>query len=466
MAAGEDRADIRLLEQVALDAADEEVLLADDERHVPCADAQHANVGAADRAGQLDAGIDRHLLPAEETDLPAEERIDVGAGRRDAARRLRPGAGKVEDTRALQEERALLRKQHGEPRQVDLARIDFRLTEIGVEGCGQLQAGRDVVEHVEAGLSAGIVVALGAQPSSRDKRPDVQADALRQARQVGDLARLGQLIELRAEACAGPSILLQLAVDIPGDVEAPHHAVGREAQGLERNRELRGPSLVCALRAHVPDGVPVGIQLTTGDQAVHQRAGWIGREVEGAPLIAKRVEQNLDAIVGGQAGIARHLRADHPLRLRVVRDYADVEVITVVEERDVGAFRGRPALLGLALRQRTNRRGGTPDRLVQHAVDRDHIRRRRHDGRLGRGVRECGLLACGGGGAGRWHGQPRRQTGRGKRHEARHRGCRKVYQPVSRSPCVRWRQSVASRTLGLSHEANLSTSPYPISTAS
>ena len=65
------------------------------------ADVEHADVGAADRAGQLEAGVDRHLLAAEQADLAAEEREHVGAVDRDAAGRLRSGAGEAEDAGAL-----------------------------------------------------------------------------------------------------------------------------------------------------------------------------------------------------------------------------------------------------------------------------------------------------------------------------------------------------------------------------
>ena len=189
-----------------------------------------------------------------------------------------------------------------------------------------------------------VALAADVQPAAGEKRADVEADALRQAREVGDLARLGQLIELRIQTSARPAVLLQLSIDVAGDVEAPHRPPGRKAQALERNRELRDPSLVRASGAHVPDGVPVSVQLSTGDQAVHERPRRIGREVERAALIAKGVEQDLDAVVGGQAGVARHLRADDPPRLGVVRDDADVEVVLVVQERDVGSFRRRPTL--------------------------------------------------------------------------------------------------------------------------
>ena len=350
------------------------------------AHAQHADIGAADGAGQLDAGVDRHLLAAKETDLPAEKRVHVGAGRGNASRRFRARAREAEDTRPLQEERSLLGKQHGEARQVDLARVDFRFAEVGVDGRGQLQAGRDVVEHVEAGLAVAVAPAAGAQQPPREERADVETDPLRQADEIGDLARLRHLVELRVQPRAGPAVLLQLSIDVPGDVEAPHRLSGRKAQALERNRELRDPSLVGAPGAHVPDRVPLGVQLSARDEAVHERARRIGREVERAALVAERVEQDLDAVVGGEAGIARHLRADDPPGLGVVRDDADVEVVAVVQQRDLGSFRRRPPGQRLPLNQVANLRRHAPDRLVQHAVDGDGLGDRGHD-RRARGLR-------------------------------------------------------------------------------
>ena len=80
---------------------------------------------------------------------------------------------------------------------------------------------------------------------------------------------------------------------------------GGEAEALEGNRELRDPALSRAPRAHVPDGVPLGVQLAVGErQAVDERARRIGGEVEGAALVAEGVEQDLDAVVG-RAGCRR-----------------------------------------------------------------------------------------------------------------------------------------------------------------
>ena len=85
MAGREDGADVGLLEQVPLHAAHQKVLFADD-REIPRPYAEQPDVGASDRARQLDAGVDGHFLSAQQADLPAEERVYVSAGRRDPAR--------------------------------------------------------------------------------------------------------------------------------------------------------------------------------------------------------------------------------------------------------------------------------------------------------------------------------------------------------------------------------------------
>ena len=139
-------------QNVPLDAADEEVLLVDERREIAGADVQHADVGAADRPGQLDADVERNLAALEQSDRPAEERVDVGSRLGNASRRLGSGAGEGEDAGPFEKERSLLGKEQREARQVDLTGVHFGLAEVGVERRRQLQARRDVVEDVEAGF--------------------------------------------------------------------------------------------------------------------------------------------------------------------------------------------------------------------------------------------------------------------------------------------------------------------------
>ena len=141
---------------------------------------------------------------------------------------------KLKTPGVLEEERPLLRKQQREARQVDLARVDLCLAEVRVDGAGQLQAGRDVVEEIEARACRLTVVVRRCaemQPAARHERPDVEADALRQPLEIRDLARLRHLEELRLEARAGPAGVLELSIDVAGDVEAPHRLRRRESSG-------------------------------------------------------------------------------------------------------------------------------------------------------------------------------------------------------------------------------------------
>ena len=188
------------------------------------ADAQHADFGSPDGARELDAGVQRNLLAADQADPAAEERVHIGAGAGNAAWRFRAGARKAEDAGAFEKERALLGKQQREAREIDLARIDFRLAEIGVERRRQPEARRDAVEDIEAGLAAEVVVVVAAcqvQPSPGEERTQIQPDPLREPAEVRDFTGFGYLKKLRVEARARPPIVLELARDGSSDVEAP-----------------------------------------------------------------------------------------------------------------------------------------------------------------------------------------------------------------------------------------------------
>ena len=174
MAVGEDGADVRLLEQVALDASDEEILVVDDGR----SSSRRSPVRTSSTPTSVRPTVPVSLTPASiGTSWPPSRPIcrlkngkHVGAGRRNAAGGLRPGAGEAEHAGAFQKERALLGKQQREARQVDLPRVDFGLAEVGVERAGQLQAGRDVVEQVEPRLAVDVVVPSPPKCSQRPAR--------------------------------------------------------------------------------------------------------------------------------------------------------------------------------------------------------------------------------------------------------------------------------------------------------
>ena len=123
----------------------------------PRPDPQDAHLGSSHGAHQLDAGIERYFLSADQPDLPAEERIDIRAGAGNAAGRFGTRARKAEDTGPLEEERALLRKQQRKARQIDLTRVHFGFAEVGIEGCREPQARRDAVEEIETGLAGEVI---------------------------------------------------------------------------------------------------------------------------------------------------------------------------------------------------------------------------------------------------------------------------------------------------------------------
>ena len=73
------------------------------------------------------------------------------------------------------------------------------------------------------------------QPATRDERAEVQANPLCGTFQVGDFAGFGNLIELGLAQRARPAILLQIALDIAGDVKAPGGLPRRKPESPERN---------------------------------------------------------------------------------------------------------------------------------------------------------------------------------------------------------------------------------------
>ena len=252
--------------------------------------------------------------------------------------------------------------------------VDLGLPEVRVDGGGQPETRREAVEQVEAGLAVDIVSAGAAQvePAPCHERAKVKTDPLRQVAQLCDLSSLGHLKKLGFEAGSGPSVVFELSINVASDVEAPHACAGRKAEALERNRKFSHPSVVRPARAHLPDGIPVGIEFSVRKgKAVDQRAGRVGCKVEGAALIAERIEHDLDAIVGVQPCIASHLCADDRIGLRVVSVNAYIEIVGVAQERDVGPLTWRLARVRLPLDEIADRRGGFPFRFVESAVDRN-----------------------------------------------------------------------------------------------
>src|SRR5947207_834289 len=112
------------------------------------------------------------------------------------------------------------------------------------------------------------------------------------------------------------AILFDLALDGAREVESPGLLPSMKAQALERYRKLSAPALLGATRSYKPDTIPLFVDWAVfDDKGINERAQRIGGEVEGISPIAKRVDDNLDAIVGRKIGITRHLRADDTPRV-------------------------------------------------------------------------------------------------------------------------------------------------------
>ena len=222
-------------------------------------------------------------------------------------------------------------------------------------------------------------------PAPGDEGPDIQAEALLEAFEARNLPRLRDLNELGVETSSRPANLLELPLDLAADVESPDRALRREVQTLEGDGELRAPALIRAPRRDRPDGIPIFVRLAVREhQAVHQSAIRVRREVEGVALIAEGVEQQLDAVVGAQGGVAGHLRREDPVRLGVMAHHPDVEVVRVAKQRDLRALARLGALRRYALHQGADLRRRSPDRLVEHAVDDDRRRYGCYDRRSSR----------------------------------------------------------------------------------
>ena len=144
-----DDADLRFLEDVHRDAAYGEVLGPD--ITVPLlVDAEDPDVEGAFAPGDLPADADVDGLAVVRPPDPAREE----------GTRVLLEACEVEDQRVLEEEPASLGKEQGKLREVDLAVVYGRLGEVGVGREDARETGRELVEHVQAGIRIGLVPVL------------------------------------------------------------------------------------------------------------------------------------------------------------------------------------------------------------------------------------------------------------------------------------------------------------------
>jgi hypothetical protein len=181
----------------------------------------------------------------------------------------------------------------------------------------------------------------------------------------------------------GPEGLLVLAPDHAHHVEPPRLLrCLRIPQRTEGDLELGRPAVVEPLRRHPPDPSPVGVEGRpfVRDQRVELGPVGIRGEDHRVAAVAEGVEQDGDAVVPRElvaaveaAGLHQLVAlpdpCDHPGRLAVAGQHADVEVVRVVEDPHFGRLGGESAFLRLALPQLPRGIRARPGGLVEAAVD-------------------------------------------------------------------------------------------------
>src|SRR2546422_6240717 len=114
-----------------------------------------------------------------------------------------------------------------------------------------------------------------------------------------------QLVQPLRPAPGAPQVLFVLAPDEPSHVEPESQVVpAMEAQGAERDSELGGPAGGVSPYDHVPNAVPVLVEIVDPDElGVPHRAVRIGAEDEGPAPVLKAVDQQLDVVVTRQVRV-------------------------------------------------------------------------------------------------------------------------------------------------------------------
>src|SRR5919109_868000 len=90
---------------------------------------------------------------------------------------------------------------------------------------------------------------------------NIQSASLFKAEQALDFTCFGNLREPNVQTRGCPSIFFRLPSDRPRNIEAPYGLVLIKIEALERNREFRAPAGIRTPRAHIPNRVPVTIDL-------------------------------------------------------------------------------------------------------------------------------------------------------------------------------------------------------------
>ena len=300
---------------------------------------------------------------------------------------LEEAAGpELEDPCVLQEELPLLGEEEGEAGEVDALLVRLHLREVGVDGGIQHHSGVDLPLDVAAHVSPPLGFRFGRVLVGPGEAEGLDLQVEAGAGQVGqalDPTRAAHPVEAPVGARpAGPERLLVLAALHPIDVEAPRAPVPRVAQGTERDGKLRRPAPLDPLGRHLPDRPPVGVEglALVGDERVVLRPVRVGPEHEGVAAVEEGVEQQEDDVVARRASVpppgldeavALQDPADHPVRLGIPGEDADVEVLAVEEQAYFRVVGGGGAFLRLALLEAGGRGGLGPGRFVEAAIQDD-----------------------------------------------------------------------------------------------
>src|SRR2546428_7535176 len=116
-----------------------------------------------------------------------------------------------------------------------------------------------------------------------------------------------------------------------------------EAQGAKRDSKHGGPARGIARDDHVPDAVPVLVEIVDPDElGVPHRAVRIGAKDKGPTAVVKAVDQQLDVVITGQVRVTPQFAGPHLPHVAVVGADRDVQRLRVPKHLDHATLaRGR-----------------------------------------------------------------------------------------------------------------------------
>lgn len=325
---------------------------------------ENGDAHGARASKNLETRVEGNEPPGEETDTPRVERNEVAS----------EPETELEEIRAFEEERALLREKERKACQVDLPLVDLGLGEIRIHGQRRAEPRREVVVEVEAELAlregvARLEVGLVAPERVRaDRKPE----PLFQTSQSRELSRPAEIRELRVESRPGPSERRAVPRNEPLHVQTPPRGAGREAERLGGNVDLERPSVRRSPCLRLPDAIPVERKLLgPRDEAVHARARRVHAQVVRIPAVEERIEGEGDGVVTVHARVALHRVNGDARRLGIRARDAEIEMTVVDENAHLGPVRMGRARLRCLLEEIRDDPGGSPRGLVEAAVHDD-----------------------------------------------------------------------------------------------